>query len=112
MTEAERDVSIEWVYEHLVCEFDHWDICLAGLVSDGGVYRLARVIDPEADDVQYTLHDIHWTDECNEYLEDYRVAYAHWFHTNGKRETRYGGWDLGWFSDKWQHRNPIEAAGK
>lgn len=103
---SEVIVPFEWVYNHLICEFDHWDICLTGLVDRDGEKWVCRVRDPYAEPVEYTLTPIEWTEECEEYLEDYRVAYKHWFYKDGKRGT-YNGWPLGWFGEKWKHRNPI-----
>lgn len=99
--------TLEFVYERMICEFTHWDICLTGLIELDGQKVFCEVKDPYAKDVQYDLRRVSWDDECDEYLEDYRVAYTHWFHEGGKRPVSYGGWDLGWFSDKWKHRNPI-----
>jgi hypothetical protein len=103
---TETIVPFDWVYDNLICEFDHWDICLTGLVDRNGERWLCRVIDPDVENVQYKLTPIEWTSECEEYLEDYRVAYKHWFHENGKRGM-YNGWPLAWFAEKWQKRNPI-----
>lgn len=102
--------TLRWVYEHLVCEFDHYDCCIVGLVEVDGVNLLCRVEPeyeslPEDQSATYTLHDIAWDAECDEYLEDYRVAYKHWFHP---RQDNYDGRSLKWFGDKWQGRNPIE----
>jgi hypothetical protein len=96
----------DWVYAHLICEFEHWDICLTGLVDRNGEKWLCRVRDDQAENVEYTLTPIEWTPECEEYLEDYRVAYKHWFWENGQRGT-YNNWPLAWFAEKWKHRNPI-----
>lgn len=104
--------SFEWVYEHLVCEFNHWDICLIGLVEFNGKKYLCKANNDDDSECSrkcsYTLYEIDWNEECDEYLEDYKVAYKHWFHENGKRPYLYNNWDLSWFSEKWKHRNPIE----
>lgn len=104
--------SLDWVYDHLVCEFGHWDICLSGLVEFEGDKYFCKVVNPDAkyedDDtkVLYAISPIVWNNECTEYLEDYRKAYLHWFHKDGKR-CSYDGRPLDWFSEKWKHRNPI-----
>lgn len=109
-----KQQPIKWVYDHLICEFNHWDICLTGLVEVDGIKMLATV-EPEYDgnchqeEIDYTLQEIAWDAECDEYLEDYRVAYKHWFHP---RKVNYDGRSLEWFSDKWQRRNPIEEKAK
>lgn len=100
-------MPLGWVYEHLICEFDHWDICLKGLVDRNGERWFCWVGDAYCDDVQYTLRKVDWTALCDEYLEDYRVAYEHWFH-EGKPRGSYDGRPLDWFNEKWGHRNPIE----
>lgn len=100
-------VSSQWVYTNLICEFGHWDICLTGLVDRNGEKWFCKVCDPDEEDVKYTILPVKWTEECDEYLTDYRVAYKHWFHEGAKR-CSYDGWPLVWFGDKWKHRNPIE----
>ena len=102
-------VSHEWVYNHLICEFDHWDICLDGLVDKDGEKWWCTLVSPNPPD-EYLLSPIEWTDECTEYLEDYRKAYVHWFYENGKKPP-YDGRPLNWFSEKWPN-NPIEQAVK
>lgn len=101
-------VSLLWIYQRLICEFDHWDICLSGLINLNDKYVFCKVCDPNAKNVQYKLYNIIWNNECEEYLQDYRIAYTHWFYNNGKRHCPYDGKDLTWFDNKWKHRNPIE----
>ena len=98
--------SHSWVYEHLVCEFNHWDVCLTGLVKWEGEMWFCRIL-PSKVDSQYSLHKVNWTPECTEYLDDYRKSFAHWFH-EGKPQCSYDGRPLKWFEEKWQHHNPIE----
>lgn len=86
----------------MICEFEHWDRCLKGLVECDGQKMFCKILN----DDEYELRPIAWDAECDEYLADYRKAYPHWFHDESKRS--YDGRDLKWFSDKWQHRNPIE----
>ena len=100
-------VPLEWVYDHLICEFSHWDICLKGLVLRNGERWFCWLGDQYCDDVQYTIRKVNWTPECDEYLDDYRAAYVHWFH-EGKPRCNYDGRPLDWFAEKWKHRNPIE----
>lgn len=102
--------SYEWTYKHLVCEFDHWDFCINGLILYEKHYYVCELANPRTcydEDPKYYIYPIDWNDKCTEYLEDYKIAYAHWFHTNGVRETKYEGWDLCWFEEKWKHKNPI-----
>ena len=103
--------SIQYVYDHLVCEFNHWDICISGLLSINDKYYYCKIINSDDPDEynyeDYEIFDINWTEECQEYLDDYRVAYKHWFYENRKRSS-YNGWLLKWFSDKWDKRNPIK----
>lgn len=99
--------SRDWVYEHLVCEFDHWDVCLAGLIERGGERWWCSVAEPYADEVIYQLLPIAWDAECEEYLADYRVAYRHWFHEGKPRPAAVPGQSCGWFYEKWENRNPI-----
>lgn len=102
-------VPIRFVYKHLVCEFDHWDICITGLIFKDGKYWFCKLLGDESqDNPEYLLTRCLWTEECEEYLDDYRVAYKHWVYKNGKRLESYGGQDLSWFSEKWNGRNPIE----
>lgn len=99
--------SKAYVYEHLICEFDHWDFCLVGLCKIDEKYFVCKVIDTRnRKDLKYSLKEVEMTKERMEYLEDYRKAYYHWFYEDGKRGTRYDGRDLKWFNDKWQ-TNPI-----
>lgn len=101
--------NLQFVYKYLVCEFDHYDFCLKGLIKIGTRYFVCINIrgrdDPE-EEIYYNLYPIELDEECNEYLEDYRVAYKHWFH-EGHERCQYLCWDLSWFSEKWKHRNPI-----
>jgi len=101
-------VSLDWVYDHIVCEFDHWDICLVGLVERDDEKLLCRVVNQYADDVKYTLHPIKWDETCQEYLEDYQVAYKHWCYIDGVRQSSYTGKSIEWFHDKWGNTDPIE----
>jgi hypothetical protein len=96
-------VDYDWLRDHLVCEFDHWDVCLTGLVYDHELLFCEI-----RSDKKYNLYQINWTEECAEYLKDYKVAYKHWFYTDGIRRTSYEGWDLNWFYDKWKRKSPIE----
>lgn len=101
-------VPLRWVYDHLICEFDHWDICLNGLVDRNGERWFCEVCgDGLEENIEYKLRPVSWNAECDEYLEDYRVAYKHWLYEYGRRPHSYNGWDLSWFHDKWQGRNPI-----
>jgi len=108
MSRSER-VSRDWIYDHLICEFDHWDVCITGLVERDGVKLFTGIVDETDDEITYELLPIKWTPECDEYLADYRKAYAHWFH-EGKPRVMYDGRDLKWFADKWKGRNPIADA--
>lgn len=104
-------VDIDFVYKYLVCEFDHWDICLEGLVEIYSFMYFCEIVSTNISNrksVQYALYPIYWTDECQEFLEDYGVAYKHLFFQNGKKQYQYNGWPLKWFEEKWQHRNPIK----
>lgn len=107
-----RIVTLEYVYSHLICEFDHWDICLKGLVCCDSCLWYCEVADPNVNPVAYVLYKVEWNDACEEYLTDYKAAYKHWFYSNGQREHRYDGWDLSWFARKWGHKNPIESQAK
>lgn len=89
-----------------MCEFTHWDYCQTGLVKDDDEFFFCEARD---DGASYEISPIHWTDECDKYLADYRKAYTHWFH-DGKQRVGYSGWDLMWFSEKWGERNPIKEA--
>ena len=96
------------MYKHLVCEFSHWDHCLTGLVRDDGAWWFCRSMErSDGEQVEYTLSPIRWNAECDEYLDEYREAYAHWFHDVQPR-VRYDGRSLRWFAEKWRGRNPIE----
>jgi hypothetical protein len=102
-----EQVSYAWVRQRLICEFDHWDVVLQGLIEDDGVNKFVKIIGPDERVIdQYTVHEIDWTEECDEFLADYRKAYAHWFPIDGKR-SYYDGRDLSWFIEKWRKRNPI-----
>ena len=101
-------VPKRWVYDHLICEFNHYDVCLKGLVERNGEKWFCWIIGEYfEDDVQYTIRRVNWTPECEEYLSDYRKTYEHWFH-DGKPRCQYDGRPLDWFRDKWQGRHPIE----
>jgi hypothetical protein len=105
-------LTIDQVYDQLICEFTHWDICLTGLINYNGERCFCEVEGwwgPEDDhkDIKYTIHKIDWTSECEEYLSDYRKAYNHWFYKDKIREE-YDGRPLKWFGVKWGGRNPIE----
>lgn len=102
----------DWVYEHLVCEFSHWDVCLTGLIEEDGVYKFVTAIEGYTDTTKpgnYEVDDIAWNAECDEYLDDYRVVYKHWFHKNGQRVYDCPRGDMSWFNDKWDHKNPIAS---
>lgn len=104
--------SLKWIKKHLICEFRHWDVCLVGLIRHKERYMLCRIVKGQFFDrhsPKYMLHDIAWTDECSEYLDDYRKAYRHWFYEGGNRTHQYDGSDLSWFGKKWK-TNPIEDA--
>ena len=107
-----KTVPLKWVYDHLVCEFDHYDICLIGLVLDNGEYFLCD-LDAATDDenTKYTLKKLDWNAECEEFLADYRKAYHHWFHEGTCRPV-YDGRDLTWFHEKWKEGSPIEKQAK
>ena len=101
--------SYEWVYKHLICEFDHWDICLEGLINDNGEKKYVILFTNLYHDdklLRYAVHKIDWNEQCDEYLKDYEIAYKHWFHVKGERPYGYDGEDLNWFEDKWKS-NPI-----
>lgn len=106
-------VDSAWVRERIICEFDHYDCCLKGLVEHEGrklFVRIANRADVECDPDEpsvYTVHEIDWDQECDEYLADYRAAFAHWFWHDGKLPD-FDGSDYSWFRQKWQGRNPIE----
>ena len=85
-TEPSVIVPIEYVYRNLICEFEHWDVCLVGLVNYFGKRCLCKVRDLLEDQIEYTLHEIDWDEECDDYLNDYRAAYPHWFYVDGKRQ--------------------------
>jgi hypothetical protein len=102
--------DFNWVHDHLICEFHHYDCCLIGLVKDIDTYLLAEVIDPKPIDgpITYNIYEIKWDNECAEFLADYEIAFAYWF------------WDLSkfkkfddnlenhvWFTKKWKDREPI-----
>jgi hypothetical protein len=106
-------VSAKWLRAHLICEFNHWDVCLDGLAEHDGDKWFCKIAKEDAAydhclPLEYELHRVAWDEECEEYLADYRVAYKHWFWENGKRPYSYGGWALGWFREKWNGRNPIK----
>lgn len=99
----------KFVYKYLVCEFDHYDYCLKGLVKVGNRYFVCITTNMDGnpeEEIYYNLFQVNLDKECLEYLDDYRVAYKHWFH-EGKPRCQYLHWDLTWFSEKWKHRNPI-----
>lgn len=98
-----------FIYDHLVCEFGHWDLCVSGLLLIDGAHHACRLVpeDNETDDPpRYKIWPVTWTEECEEYLTDYRASYAHWFYIDGAR-PQYDGRDLTWFRTKWERRNPI-----
>lgn len=104
----------KWVYDRLVCEFDHYDYCFSGLIKHRNKFWFVKVNEfPEGGsrNAKYAVSNIDWNAECEEYLADYRVAYAHCFHEKGRRPA-YNGWPLAWFTEKWDRRNPIEEQAK
>jgi hypothetical protein len=110
--------SIDWVYERLICEFDHWDICLQGLIHDEGNFKFVEINIAEKDrafylrykkNIAYCVYDINWNNECTAYLADYELAYPQWFYENGIRRQPNKG-DILWFYDKWRDNNLIENA--
>ncbi len=103
-------MTIGQVYAHLLCEFDHWDICLTGLVLCDGALCWCETIDVDAEDVVYTIRPIDWTPECTEYLYDYRKAFPHWFHDVKPRDPVPVDGAMAAFREKWAGRNPIRAA--
>lgn len=105
MSEATRT----FVYSNLICSFDHFDVCISGLVRVKGEYMLCKALDVHRD-TRYSLKPIAWNDECEEYLADYKVAYKHWLYKDGVRPFAYNNWPLGWFREKWRDRNPIVEA--
>lgn len=104
----DRIVILEWVYARLYCEFDHWDICLTGLVQLDENLLFCKILSdsPKIYKSNYLVSEVNWTPECLEYLDDYRNAFPHWFYTNGER-PRYSGVYPRSFTEKWQNRNPI-----
>ena len=108
-----RIENIDWVYERLICEFDHYDICLKGLCKEDDQYYICVLhSDLHTEDSDYKVAPIDLDEECKDYLEDYKKAYIHWFRDKDGKRCHYDGRDLQWFSDKWLHRNPlVEASG-
>lgn len=107
-------ISYNFMKKHLVCEFDHWDICLKGLIEVKGIRYYCKIAGNYWDNnmLKYEVTKVILDKECEEYLEDYKIAYKHWFPINGQRPP-YNGWDLSWFDKKWKKRNPIiELAAK
>ncbi len=96
--------TIDWVNDHLVCEFDHWDEVIIGLVRVGDELMWCE---PAHETGSYNILPIDWDDECQQYLDDYRKAYPHWFPVDGIR-PEYTGWDVSSFSVKWP-QNPIKG---
>lgn len=103
--------SFEWTYKHLICEFDHWDICLSGLVEYDNKKWLCKPINSTKKRPDYRLYLIEWDEECQEFLDDYKVVYRHWVYENRKRKNAYNG-DSSWFLEKWKNYNPIEKKEK
>lgn len=104
-----RIESKDWVYERLICEFDHWDICRIGLIHDGDSFKLVEIIDDKRGKETYAVYDIEWNNECTDYLADYEVAYKHWFYKNGQRQEPNRE-RMDWFYEKWGDKHPIENA--
>ena len=103
----------EWVYDRLLCELHHYDCCIMGIIVNDGVrqYVEAANFDQTAP-LMYHVYDIEWDAECEEYLADYRKAFAHWFYASGKRACHWDGAKHEWFREKWGDRDPLrEKAG-
>lgn len=102
--------SKQWVYDHLICEFDHWDCCKKGLVKDGDEYFVCILTTGYIKDidgpVEYDLYPIDLNDTHHEFLRDYKEAFPWWF-TGGKTDFA-ADFDekIRLFKKKWP-RNPI-----
>ena len=109
-----RYFTQDTIYKYLVCEFNHWDFCLSGLVKlDESYFLCEYAMDIECllrrSYVCYTLKPIEMTEEMLEYLADYKTKSPFWFHEDGKRYIEERGSDLPCgrkFSEKWPE-NPI-----
>lgn len=97
--------DVAWIYERLVCELDHYDICLRGIVDVDGELMFCRVVGEFRNQPLYTLHAIDWNDKTREWFEDYKQAYAHWVYDSDRRRPAYDGRSTQWFSDKWRGTN-------
>ena len=95
-----------WLHNHLICEFDHNDCCLSGLVEYEGEKYYCKIINWEIHNPYYYVYPIKWDTKCDEYLDDYKAAYPWWFYNDGKR-GEYDGREFMWFRDKWKGRSPI-----
>lgn len=100
-------MSKRLVYKYLVCEFDHWDVCLKGLIKKDGQYYFCNLIGSNTKP-KYRVYKIIWTKDCENYLRDYKKAYLHWFHPR----TLYNGRTIEWFKNKWKGKNPIYEQSK
>ena len=110
-----EEVSGDYVYDRMICEFNHWDVCLKGLIEVDGQKMFCEVVESEDyENLVYHIFPVAWDDVCDEYLKDYKESYHHWFHNRdhmgdmgcSNRET-YDGRPLDWFTEKWQKCNPI-----
>lgn len=106
-------LNIDDFYREIFCAFDYWDVPLSGLILRDEKYLFFELINAynslaDDDPPVYQVSEIDWDEECEEYLQDYVVAYKHWLYKDGKRPYGYEGWSLEWFSEKWKHRKPIK----
>ena len=83
------------VYEHLVCEFGHYDCCLTGLMEIEGRYFICKIdedvyVKAEGESgghglsALYKMYLIQPQGRFEEYLYDYSQAYPHWFKDHRK----------------------------
>jgi len=104
-------VDIDYVYSRLVCEFNHYDICIDGIIEVDGVKKFCKLYDDhlETDRIaEYEIYDVDWTSECLEYLDDYMKTFNHWCYKNCKRQRGLDEYtkNIKWFNEKWD-KNPI-----
>ena len=99
--------TIDWVKDRIVCHFEYWDIPLNGLIKENNtiLYFENTGYHYSSD---YKIYNIDWNEKCDEFFEDFKVAFKHCFYEQGKRATYYNKWPLGWFYDKWDNKNPIK----